>query len=416
MAGIRPLANNGGQPGGVIHMMRPNRRATTAAGSGVAHAGLMYFGYFAALGAYLPFINLYYQRLGLSGIEIGTLAAIPLLVSSATALVWGTAADALSRHRLVLGIALLGSPAAVLLISGASRYAELAPLVALYALFNSAIVPLLDSAALEAAQESGRDYGGLRVWGTIGWSISTWAVGALIQDHGTRLMFTTFAAVMGLTWAASLFGRGRRPRPALSIGHGLRRLLLRADVAVFLGAVFLLSTTTGAVTAFFSIYLDELGAGEGMIGLAWMLSSLSEIPVMLGAAKLQRRVGTSGLLLTGFAMYALRWGLFSIIRDPVLALLPQLLHGLSFACFLVGGVTFISERAPEGLGTTAQSVFSTVSYGLAAIVGTLGGGLLYDRIGMAGLFRVLLVTALASVVVLWAALRIRQPRHVAPGA
>jgi predicted MFS family arabinose efflux permease len=55
-----------------------------------------------------------------------------------------------------------------------------------------------------------------------------------------------------------------------------------------------------------------------------------------------------------------------------------------------------------------------VSYGLAAIVGSLGGGLLYDRIGMAGLFRVLLVTALVSVVVLWAALRIRRPGHGLP--
>ncbi len=139
-------------------------------------------------------------------------------------------------------------------------------------------------------------------------------------------------------------------------------------------------------------------------------------------AWLRRRVGTSGLLLTGFVIYALRWGLFSIIRDPVLALLPQLLHGLSFACFLVGGVTFISERAPEGLGTTAQALFNTVSYGLAAIVGTLGGGLLYDRIGMAGMFRVLFVTALVSVVVLWAALRIpargmgeSEPSDKAPG-
>ena len=374
-------------------------------GRGTGHSRLMYFGYFMALGAYLPFINLYYVRLGLSGIEIGTLAAIPLVVSSATALIWGAAADALSRHRLVLGLGLLGSPAAVLLISRAGGYAQLAPLVAAYAVFNSAIVPLLDSAALEAAEASGREYGSLRVWGTIGWSISTWIVGTLIQDHGTRLMFYAFAGVMGLTFAASLFGPRRIRRLGSPLGHGLKQLLLRADLLLFLAAVFLLSTTTGAVTAFFSIYLDGLGAGEGMIGLAWMVSSLSEIPVMLGAAWLRRRMGTRGLLLMGFAVYALRWGLFSIIADPAWALLPQLLHGLSFGAFLVGGVTYVSERAPEGLGTTAQAVFTTVSYGLAAIVGTLGGGFLYDRVGMAGLFRVLFVVAALSLGLLWVALR-----------
>jgi len=387
-------------------MINPAQRSVIAEGRGLGHARLMYFGYFLALGAYLPFITLYYERLGLSGMEIGTLAAIPLVVSSATALLWGAAADALRRHRLVLGIALLGSPAVVLLIARAEGYAGLAPLVAVFALFNSPIVPLLDSAALEAAEESGRDYGTLRVWGTIGWSISTWLVGALIQDRGTRVMFYAFAGVMALTFVASQLGPTRIRVLRSSLGHGLRRLLLRADMLSFLVAIFLLSTTTGAVTAFFSIYLDGLGAGEGMIGLSWMVSSVSEIPVMAGAAWLRRRIGTRGLLMTGFAVYAFRWLLFSIITDPIWALLPQLLHGLSFGAFLVGGVTFMSERAPEGLGTTAQAVFTTVCYGLAAIVGALGGGYLYDQVGMAGLFRVLFAVAAVGLVVLWAALRV----------
>jgi PPP family 3-phenylpropionic acid transporter len=386
-------------------MMDATKRSMAAQARGLGHARLMYFGYFLALGAYMPFITLYFERLGLSGLEIGTLAAIPLAVSSATALAWGAAADALRRHRLVLGIALLGCPAAVLLIARTGGYADLALLVAAYAVFNSPIVPLLDSAALEVAEASGREYGSLRVWGTIGWTISTWLVGALIQDHGTRAMFYVFAGVMALTFVASLAGPARIRLLRSSLGHGLRRLLLRADVACFLLAIFLLSTTTAAVTAFFSIYLDGLGASEGMIGLAWMVSSLSEIPVMLGAAWLRRRVGTRGLLVMGFTVYALRWLLFSVITDPTWALLPQLLHGFSFGAFWVGGVTYMSERAPEGLGTTAQAVFSTVCYGLAAIVGSLGGGYLYDRIGMAGLFRTLFVVAAAGLVVLWGALR-----------
>jgi PPP family 3-phenylpropionic acid transporter len=174
----------------------------------------MYFGYFMALGAYLPFINLYYERLGLSGIEIGTLAAIPLVVSRRPP---SSGVRPPMRLTAPAGaqVGAPGSPAAVLLISRAGGYAQLAPLVAAYAVFNSAIVPLLDSAALEAAEASGREYGSLRVWGTIGWSISTWIVGTLIQDHGTRLMFYAFAGVMGLTFAASLFGPRRIRRLGL---------------------------------------------------------------------------------------------------------------------------------------------------------------------------------------------------------
>jgi thiamine transporter ThiT len=45
----------------------------------------------------------------------------------------------------------------------------------------------------------------------------------------------------------------------------------------------------------------------------------------------------------------------------------QLLHGLSFAAFLVSGVTFVSEQTPQGLSATAQAIYSTVAFGLASI-------------------------------------------------
>jgi cyanate permease len=44
----------------------------------------MYLGYYMAIGAFIPFINLYYARLGLSGEQIGLLAALPVLVTAST--------------------------------------------------------------------------------------------------------------------------------------------------------------------------------------------------------------------------------------------------------------------------------------------------------------------------------------------
>ena len=50
------------------------------------NAQALYCFYYMALGSYMPFINLYYERLGLSGVQIGTLAAVselPVMVFSA---------------------------------------------------------------------------------------------------------------------------------------------------------------------------------------------------------------------------------------------------------------------------------------------------------------------------------------------
>jgi len=99
------------------------------------------------------------------------------------------------------------------------------------------------------------------------------------------------------------------------------------------------------------------------------------------------RISAGGLLKISFLAYALRWLLLSLISTPLWALLTQLLHGLSFGAFLVGGVTYINKLAPEGLNTTAQSIFNSVSFGLASIAGSLLGGYYYDNWGMPAMFQ-----------------------------
>ncbi len=369
----------------------------------LAHAGAMYFGYYMAIGAFIPFINLYYERLGLSGVQIGTLAALPVLVTSSAPLLLGSIADAFHWHRGILRMALLLTPIAVFMLSQATHYAAFIPFVIAYALFSSPIIPLLDSAALEVAEANQRTYGDLRVWGTIGWSLSTWLVGTLIERFDIRWFFYSYISFMALTLLTSLFQPARSQVLRSSMGHGLRRMLFRRGFLIFLFSIFLLAVTTGAVNSFFSLYLDGIGAGEGSIGLAWTLAALSEVPVMIYSGAIMRRISAKGLLKIAFLTYALRWLFFSFITTPTWALLVQLMHGLSFAAFLVGGVTYINSWTPEGLGTTAQSIFNTLSFGLASIVGSLLGGYFYDIVGLMAMFRILSLMAVVGSIIFWLA-------------
>jgi MFS family permease len=127
----------------------------------------MYFSYFMAFGSFFPFINLYYERLGLSGIQIGTLTAVPVFVSSSTVLIWGSIADRFQWHRGILRASFVLGAGAILLLSTAETYQELMIYVIVFAFFSSSSVPLLDSSALEAAANSGRTYGELRLWGSV---------------------------------------------------------------------------------------------------------------------------------------------------------------------------------------------------------------------------------------------------------
>jgi PPP family 3-phenylpropionic acid transporter len=122
---------------------------------------------------------------------------------------------------------------------------------------------------------------------------------------------------------------------------------------------------------------------------------------MIYSAKIMSRIGAAGLLMAAFSTYALRWLLFSIIDSPTWVLILQPLHGIAFAAFLVGGITYINARTPAGLSTTAQAIFTAVTFGIGAITGALLGGYLYDTVGMVNLFRVLTLVAVSGLVIFW---------------
>ncbi|MEJ2706378.1 MAG: major facilitator superfamily domain-containing protein 6 [Anaerolineales bacterium] len=356
----------------------------------------LYLGYYTALGAYMPFITLYYERMGLNGIQIGILASIPVLISTTTVMVWGGLADRFGWHSRIMRINLLLCAVSILLLSTAGSFQAIIPFIACYALFNSPLVPLLDSAALNAVEGSRYSYGQLRVWGSIGWSISTVGVGFIIQRFAIQWLFYSYAAFMLVTFFLSLWLPVHSAKLQTSLRAGLKNLVGYLPFVLFLVSVLFISMTLSAANAFLSIYLDEIGTNESSIGLAWAISSLSEIPIMFFSAYIVRKVGSGGLLKIAFFAFIVRWLLLSLIRTPVLALIVQVLHGITFGGYLIGSVTYINDRAAEGIRTTALAIFNLTGFGVGSILGSLLGGFVVEVGGTVWLFRMLSLVALAG--------------------
>jgi PPP family 3-phenylpropionic acid transporter len=364
---------------------------------------VLYFGYYMALGALSPYIALYYQRSGLSGVQIGFLSALILVVSSLTVVPWGIIADRFQVHQRILVVAFLFATIFILTLSQVSDYRLMIPLVLGYAVFVAPIVPLLDSSSMVVTTIRKVTFGEIRGGGSVGWIVSVWLVGILIQRLNIHWLFYAYVACMLLTLMYALYRpiwTGTVQVPEWSWSK-LRMLLTERSVVLFLLSTFLVMVANGAVQNFFSLYMDGIGVAEGLIGAAWAIAAMSEIPMMMYSGRIMGRIGSAGLLKVAFFVYALRWLLFSFIHDPAWVLVVQLLHGLSFAAFLTAGVTYLNERTPDGLGTTAQSILSVVSYGIAAFVGALAGGYLYDHGGMTVFFRIFGAVTLAGLLLFW---------------
>jgi MFS transporter, PPP family, 3-phenylpropionic acid transporter len=348
---------------------------------------LFYFCWFAAMGFYIPYVSLYYRAAGLDLAQIGLLVALPGLLQIIATPLWGLIADGLQIHRVLLPLAVAGTLLPVLLTGRTGSFELLLALVAILALFTAPVTPLADSATLALLGDQRSRYGALRMWGAVGWGLSTLAAGTLVQRLGLAIVFPSYALIGALAVVIAVF----LPRASLpKVDLRSAALTMARDVrwARFLGCIFLIGGCNAMINGFLSLYLQDLGAGGEQIGLAFVIASISELPVLMFAPLVLRRWGARPLLIGAGLLYALRAGIYVVAPSLGWALAAQVLHGPCFAALWTGGVEEAQRLAPKGMEVTAQSLFGTMFFGVAAVIASVIAGWIYRDLGSGALFSI----------------------------
>ena len=376
---------------------------------GLRRLPLAYIVYFAAVGAAFPYLPVFYHDLGLNLDAIGAISAIQAATQLVTAPIWGGLADRFPRSRATLpAAAVFASLGAAILLTASNLVGAIVGGSILFAGL-AGTGPVLDARSLEILGASRREkYGQVRAWGSVSFVVSATAVGILLDRFGARSIFAIYLPALLLTAAvtATLPRRGTGRSPSILRGAG--ELLRAPGIPLFLGGVFLVWTSLSAVNAFYSIQITELGGGASLVGLAWAVGAVVEVPIMFNFGRLSKRFGTERLLIFGTSMFVVRTLVSALAQDPAALVAVSVLEGLSFSTFFVGGVTYVAGLAPAGLAGTGQGMFAATA-GLATIVGSGLGGLVAGWLGIPGLFGVAAAAHLGAAIVVALAIR-RGPR------
>ncbi|NLX43921.1 MAG: MFS transporter [Chloroflexi bacterium] len=376
------------------------------------HLKLVYFTVFASYGTTVLYQSLYWRRVGISDAGIGLLLGIQPLVTIVAGPLWSLAADRLGiRARLltiVTALTILPTLGMIWLYS----YPWLVVLNVLYALLWAPIQPLMDSLALDTLGEERHRYGVVRAFGSMGYAPVAWLTGLAIQGRDIRMVFVAYALLMGL--ASLLTLRMRVPQTALGlrVGQDLGRLLRDRGWQRFMAATFVAMAVHQVTNSFGGLYLDTLGASEGLIGFSGAIGSGVQTLLMLGALPaMLKRWGSERLLLFSFAMLALRFVLWASIPVPLLAAMNNGLLALTFGTALLAAVDYADKHAPRGLEATSQAMVSSLVTGLGRATGSMGGGALYGALGPVNTFVICAAVALATGLGMGASLRRRAGRE-----
>ncbi len=364
--------------------------------------GLYYFAYFAYVGAYSPYITLYFKDLGMTAAEIGLLYAISQIMRIVGPGVWGHLADSSGKPHTILRAAALCSCAAFGGVYFGASFAWLFGVMVAMHFFTSAQMPLVEAITLDHVRERPGDYGRIRVWGSVGFIVAVLGLGYVLDAMPVAWVLHVTLALLALVAAVTFL----MPAPVTHVHEGVRaslRLQLRLPaVRVFLAASALNAFAHAALYTFLSIYLAQLGYSKSVIGWMWSIGVLIEIAVFQSMPQLMQRFRPEALFFWTFIVCGLRFVLIAWTAQWWQALvLAQLLHAFTFAIYHASAVSLARQYFGEGNQARGQAIYISVSFGFGGFAGALVSGVLWDLIGPSWTYTLSAAAGLLGAALLW---------------
>jgi MFS transporter, PPP family, 3-phenylpropionic acid transporter len=356
---------------------------------GLLMAKLFYFVFFASLGPFVSFFNVYLEGQGLTGTQIGWIGTIAPLVTLVANPFWGSISDRWQVHRPVLMLCTVLTGAATLMVLLAQNYWMLMALVLLLFFVRTPVPTLLDASVMDLVRRTGNSYGRQRMWGSVGFVLLAYGVGQWISGDDLRPIFWLHAGLIGIgcTLLAWFLPIERSPH-RVDLLAGLRQMVGQPGYANFLAATVLAGMGLAGVLNFLSLHLRHLGATDGQIGMGWAFIAILEIPIMFMGIRWFARYRYDLLMRMAFIGFSILWIGFALAPSPgvLLALLPM--SGVFYAIFWVSAVGYAAEVAPAGLTATSQGLVGAAQGGVGWGLGALVAGYLWDGFGGSAVFLV----------------------------
>lgn len=350
----------------------------------------------------LPYVPLYMAQRGLSAAGIGVVLAISASATFVTGLAWAYLADRrFSPERMVVAAG-IAAAAVALLLPVATSATMIGALVVGLAVARAPFL-LLDPIALKKLRLAPRtDYARIRLRMSAGWAVSAVASGALFQATGLRLIpfvYAPLSILVGLWVLRALKPAADAPVMEANPEMHLRRVPLA--LITFLVGCLLLGVSLAATQNFLILQINLLGGGALLLGAAAAFQAVTEIPTMGYTHVLTRYLSHRVLFAVGCGIYLAIFVAWAFTGNALVAALLKLIAGVAFALTLIAAVMITNDLAPARLRATGQALMKSALFGVAPILGALGGGVVYGTLGARAMFLIsTAVVGAAALVVL----------------
>lgn len=344
-----------------------------------------YFCYYAALGAYTPYIGRFVDALGHGGYIVGGMLVLWYGTRMVGPMFWNPLLER-SAHpgRWFVAGCVLTLAAFSLFVLTESAFALLA-VMALFGAFYNAVMPQFEAMTLAHLGRDSHLYGRLRVWGSVGFLIVAGSYGALMDRFGSTAFPWLALPLFGLLVLSAWPHRRARHADiaATDADADAGHLWKRPGVRRFLVVALLMQMGFGPFYVFFTLHLQAHGHDGVAVGVLWAIGVSVEIALFWLAPALISRFGARRLMAICIAVTVLRWIVTALFAQhwPLMAL-AQASHAFGFALFHACCMRLMADLFPGRRAAAGQGLLYGFSSGgggvlgasLAAVAWEHGGG------------------------------------------
>jgi nucleoside transporter len=362
-------------------------------------SGMMFLQY-TVWGVWLPILARYLQAspgdggLGFTAGQVGWILGLAGSIGALSApFIAGQLADRLfSAERFLAALLVLGG-AVKIVTAFQTSFAAWLLLSVLYSVLYMPTLSLTNSVAFAHLEDPDRQFPAVRVWGTIGWIVASWAFplfwllgdvrpqalppfyrGVEVAGVTGRLVDSLIASgVLSILYAVYCFALPHTPPRRDAVEPLAFRkaflLLRRRSFVVLVIASLLISVIHQVYFMQTAPFFSSLGLQDSQIGPAMTIGQFAEIAVMMATGWLLARLGFRWVITLGALAYFLRYLVFGTATLPVgLIVGSQALHGLCYACFFAAAFIYVERIAEPDVRHSAQTVFGMTILGIGPVV------------------------------------------------
>jgi nucleoside transporter len=249
-----------------------------------------------------------------------------------------------------------------------------------YGLLYVPTISVTNSLAFANLKDPAKDFGFVRMGGTIGWIIVSWPFIFLLSAHAgveeTKWVFIVAALISFVLAIYSLTLPHTPPRKVEAGADKVAwlkalRLLGLPFVLVLFIVTFLDATIHNGYFVVIDGFLQRVGISANMSMVVSSIGQVAEIVTMLILGAVLKKLGWKVTLIVGIFGHALRFGIFAFFGTPDwqwLIIAVQVLHGICYAFYFVTVYIFVDAVFPKDVRASAQGLFNLLILGVGMVV------------------------------------------------